>query len=191
MAKVVRRADRDHSGRRPMHLFRRPGTEPQICVGWHHWAMTDHNPVLGPFASLLGSWATEATHPMIDGVVAGTVTVALFAGDHFLLVRSSTAHELTRDSVSVIGAPEAGDGLVMEYFDSRGVRRTYRTSLEDGVWRWGRDVPDFAQAFTAELAPDAFQGHGELARTPGDWGDDLDVTYRRTRSEPTTDGEPT
>jgi hypothetical protein len=27
--------------------------------------------------------------------------------------------------MSVIGAPEAGGGLVMEYFDSRGVRRTY------------------------------------------------------------------
>jgi hypothetical protein len=67
----------------------------------------------------------------------------------------------------------------MEYFDSRGVRRTYRTSLEDGVLRVWRDDPDFAQRLAVTLAPDGFEGVYELARTPGDWQDDLRVTYRR------------
>jgi hypothetical protein len=36
--------------------------------------------------------------------------------------RSSSEHELFSDSLS--GAPETGEALVMEGFDSRGVRRT-------------------------------------------------------------------
>jgi hypothetical protein len=42
----------------------------------------------------------------------------------------------------------------MEYFDSRGVRRTYGISLEAGVLRWWRNFP-------------------------GDWQDDLRATDRR------------
>jgi hypothetical protein len=45
------------------------------------------------------------------------------------------------DATCVIGAPEAGDGLVMEHFDSRGVRRTYGVSLDDSVLRMWRDHP--------------------------------------------------
>ena len=67
----------------------------------------------------------------------------------------------------------------MEYFDSRGVRRTYAVSLVDGVLRIWRDAPDFDQRFSATLGDDTFEGTYQLARTPGDWQDDLRVTYRR------------
>jgi hypothetical protein len=144
--------------------------------------MNTNEPDMQPFEALVGTWATESTHPELDGVAPGTASFEWLEGHRFLVQRTHFDHALIPDSISVLGPPEDGDGLVMEYFDSRGVRRTYRTSLEDGVWRWWRDVPDFAQRFTAVLAPDAFQGHGELARTPGEWGDDLDVSYRRTEA---------
>ncbi len=83
------------------------------------------------------------------------------------------------DAICVVGAPEDGDGLVMEYFDSRGVRRTYGISLADGVLRIWRDDPDCAQLFSARLDRDAFDGVWQLARTPGDWQDDLKMSYRR------------
>jgi hypothetical protein len=67
----------------------------------------------------------------------------------------------------------------MEYFDSRGVRRTYGISLEGGVLRMWRDDPEFAQRYAATLGDDAFEGLWQLARTPGDWQDDLKVAYRR------------
>jgi hypothetical protein len=67
----------------------------------------------------------------------------------------------------------------MEYFDSRGVRRTYGVSLDGGVLRIWRDDPAFAQRFSATLGRDRFEGRGQLARTPGDWQDDVKVTYRR------------
>ena len=141
--------------------------------------MTERDPAIEPFDVLIGTWATEATHPLIDAVVPGTVTFEWLEGGHFLVQRSHNDHELFPDAISVIGAPETGDGLVMEYFYSRGVRRTYGVALDDGVLRYWRDAPGFDQRFTATLAHDSFEGLAQLARTPGDWEDDLKVTYRR------------
>ena len=141
--------------------------------------MADRDPALDPFDALIGTWATRAIHPLFDGVVPGSVTFEWLEGGHFLVQRSQNDHELFPDAISVIGAPEAGGGLVMEHFDSRGVRRTYRISLGGGVLRIWRLHPGFDQRYCATLGPDTFEGVWQLARTPGDWQDDLEVTYRR------------
>lgn len=141
--------------------------------------MTEHDPMLEPFEALIGTWATEATHPLVDVVVPGSITFEWLEGGRFLIQRSRNEHELFPDAICLIGAPEAGEGLVMEYFDSRGVRRTYGVSLEDGVLRMWRESPGFDQRFSATLGPDAFVGRWQLANTPGDWHDDLNVSYRR------------
>jgi hypothetical protein len=141
--------------------------------------MTERDLALEPFDALIGTWDTEATHPMIDAVVPGGITYEWLEGGHFLIQRSRNEHELFPDAISVIGAPEAGDGLVLEYFDSRGVRRTYGVSLEDGVLRMWRDHPGFDQRFSATPAPDSFEGQWQVAETPSDWRDDLKVIYRR------------
>ena len=135
--------------------------------------------MLEPFEAVIGSWATEATHPQFDGVVPGNVTFEWLAGGHFLVERSDNDHELFPDAICIIGAPETGEGLVMDYFDSRGVRRTYGVSVEDGVWRMWRDHRGFDQRFSAKLGHDTFQGLWRLAETPGDWHDDLTMTFRR------------
>lgn len=141
--------------------------------------MTERDPALEPFDALIGTWATEATHPLFEGVAPGSVTFEWLEGGHFLVQRSHNDHELLPDAICVIGAPETGDGLVMEYFDSRGVRRTYGVSLDEGVLRMWRDAPGFDQRFSAMLGHDTFEGLWQLAETPGDWQDDLKVTYRR------------
>ena len=141
--------------------------------------MTERDPALEPFEALIGAWATEATHPLFDGVVPGRVTFEWLEGGRFIVQRSSNEHELFPDAISVIGAPEDGDGLVMEYFDSRGVRRTYGISLEDGVLRMWREAPGFDQRMAAKIGDDAFEAQYQLAETPGEWKDDLKMTYRR------------
>ena len=143
--------------------------------------MTERDPALTPFDALIGAWTTEATHPRFDGVVPGRIAFEWLEGGRFLLQRSQTEHELFPDGICVIGAPEDGDGLVMEYFDSRGVRRTYGIALEDKELRIWRDDPAFAQRFSASIGPDDFVGQWQLAETPGDWRDDLRVVYRRER----------
>jgi hypothetical protein len=141
--------------------------------------MTERDPALEPFDALIGTWATEATHPLFDGVVPGSVTFEWVEGGHFVVQRLHNDHELFPDAISVIGAPETGDGLVMEYFDSRGVRRTYGVTLAEGELRIWRDHPGFDQRFSAKLGHDTFVGLWQIAETPGDWKDDLEVTYRR------------
>jgi hypothetical protein len=141
--------------------------------------VADRNAALEPFDALIGTWDTEAKHRMLDQVVLGTTTFEWVEGGHFVVQRSHSDHELFPDGISIIGAPEAGDGLVMEYFDSRGVRRTYGTSLDDGVWRVWRDHPGFDQRFSAKIAPDRFEGVFELAEERGHWQEDLRVVYRR------------
>jgi hypothetical protein len=144
-----------------------------------HGDMAERDPSLEPFDALIGTWVTEATHPPVDAVVPGTATFEWLEGGHFLLGHSSNEHELFPDSLWVIGAPEAGEGLVMEGFDSRGVRRTYGVSLEDGVLQFWREAPGFDQRYSATLGRDSFEGLWQLAETPGNWQDDLKVTYRR------------
>ena len=141
--------------------------------------MTERDPALEPFEALIGTWDTEAKHRLVDAVVRGSTTFEWLEGGHFLLQRSSMDHELFPDALCIIGAPEDGDGLVMETFDSRGVRRTYRVSLDDGVWRIWRDHPGFDQRFSATLGHDSFEGVFELAETPGAWQEDMKVIYRR------------
>ena len=141
--------------------------------------MTDRDPALAAFDALVGTWATEATHPMLDAVVPGEITFEWLEGGKFLIQRSRNEHELFPDAITVIGAAEDGDGLVMEYFDSRGVRRTYGAWFEDGVLRFWRDHPTFAQRYAATVSPDSFEGLWQIAETPGDWKDDLKVIYRR------------
>ena len=141
--------------------------------------MSEVDPALEGFEVLIGAWDTEAKHRLVDEVVRGSATFEWLEGGHFLLQRSNTEHDQFPDGLSVTGAPESGEGLVMEYFDSRGVRRTYRVSLEDGVWRIWRDQHGFDQRFTATLGPDQFEGLFQLAEKPGNWVDDMTVIYRR------------
>jgi hypothetical protein len=144
----------------------------------------DRDPRLEPFEALIGTWGTESTHPMLEEVVPGAIRFEWLEGGHFLIQRWRNDHELFPDGIALIGAGEPFDGLQMEYFDSRGVRRTYAVSLTGGVLRMWRDEPGFGQRFAATLAPDAFEGQWEVAETPGDWRDDVKVRYRRAVGAP-------
>jgi hypothetical protein len=142
--------------------------------------MSSRDPALEPFEALIGAWDTEAAHPLFDGVVPGRLELSWLEGERFVVQRSWNEHELFPDAICVIGPPEAGAGLVMEYFDSRGVRRTYGIALAGGVLRMWRDDPEFAQRYAATIGPDRFEGLWQV-RTPDDddWRDDLRVAYRR------------
>jgi hypothetical protein len=131
------------------------------------------------FDALTGRWEIELVHPLVDGVAHGTSTFEWLDGGRFLIQRSSNDHELLPDSIAVIGPFDVDDEPVLEYFDSRGVRRTYGVSLEDGVLRMWRDAPGFDQRFSASLGEDSFEGQWQLAETPGDWRDDLKISFRR------------
>jgi hypothetical protein len=158
--------------------------------------MKERDPMLEPFDALIGTSSTEATHPSFDGVVPGGVTFEWLEVRRFLVERSHHDHELFPDAICVIGAPEAGDGLVMEYFDSRGVPRAYGVSLDRGVVRMWRDHPavnrclrsnpPLASAAATRSYADGSAARGEggyLARDPGSdpigLGDPADLSIAR------------
>jgi hypothetical protein len=145
--------------------------------------MTDRDPALEAFDVLIGTWDTEGKHRLLDEAVHGTTTFEWLEGGHFLLQRSHVDDERFPEAMSIIGPPADGDGLVAEWFDSRGVRWTLTTAVEDGVWRMQREEPGFDQRFSAKLGQDTFEGVAELAETPGAWVVDMTITFRRRAPE--------
>jgi hypothetical protein len=144
---------------------------------------------------LVGTWSTEATHPIMPGVVVrGTVVIEWLEGERFLMHHGVTDHPDFPDSLSVIGhmgRDRVGDDsdstgaaesqLRMHYFDSRGVFRVYDASVDDTAWRWWRDTPGFSQRFTGLFSLDGntIAGRSQLCRDNVHWADDLQITYRR------------
>ena len=129
---------------------------------------------------LVGSWATEATHPGLpDTVVSGTAAFEWLADQRFLMHRTHYDHPELPDAVAVIGVV-AGEPS-MHYFDVRGVHRTFAVAITADSWRYWNDTPGFAQRFTGTLSDDgtAIDGRGELSRDGATWQGDLTITYRR------------
>jgi hypothetical protein len=144
----------------------------------------DSSSPIALLAPLIGTWQVTGTHPAVEGTVTGSWTFGWLDGERFLLIRTQTTRPEFPNGLWVIGPPENdANGLVAEYFDSRGVRRTYAVDISDGVWRMQRDHPGFDQRMRAEIAADRFEMTSQLARTPGDWQDDLRLTFERLPDE--------
>lgn len=146
---------------------------------------------------LVGTWATEATHPAMPGVVVrGTAVIQWLEGRRFLTHHARTDHPDFPDSLSILGdmgqdrvdgaggaAPADADPsrLRMHYFDSRGVFRVYEAGVDEASWRLWRDAAAFSQRYTGLFADggDTIVGRWQLRRDDVHWADDLAITYRR------------
>jgi hypothetical protein len=130
--------------------------------------------------TLVGTWATDATHPMLqDAEIRGETTFEWLEGRRFLIQRSHYDHPEIPDAIAIIGPTD--EHLSMHYFDSRGVHRIYTISLIEGTLRYARNAPGFSQRFTGTVSGDGktIAGQGELSHDGSNWQDDLAITYRR------------
>ena len=77
---------------------------------------------------LVGTWATEATHPGLPGiVVTGQATFEWLEDQRFLIQRSHYDHPAIPDALAVTGII---DGMpCMHYFDPRGVHRVFAVDI--------------------------------------------------------------
>ncbi|MGP4088094.1 hypothetical protein [Streptomyces sp. KR55] len=84
-------------------------------------------------------------------------------------------------TATVTGYDETAGDFTTLYADGRGVARTYRTSLSDGVWKQWRAAPDFHQRFTGTFSDggNTITGGWEQSRDGELWTPDFDVTYTR------------
>jgi hypothetical protein len=140
---------------------------------------------------LVGTWATEATHPALPGTtVGGAAEVQWLEGERFLIVRAHNDHPDFPDAISIVG--DTG-GLQWHYFDSRGVHRVYEFRVTDDEWEIardaapgdapeiGRDAPAFSQRLTVTFEDDdnTMAGRSKISADNETWEDDLQITYRR------------
>ena len=124
--------------------------------------------------TLIGEWDTRGSHPMIEGPIRGRASFEWLAGHRFLIWRSASTPDTVPAAISIIGDVTAADTFPLHYFDSRGVARVYTASLKDGVLRFWRDEPGFAQRATVVLEGDALHLRTELNGKA-----DLEMTYTR------------
>jgi len=147
--------------------------------------LPSRDPALDRLDALVGEWDTEMTHPLITGVTRGRAVFEWLAGRRFLIWRSDVPPGAIPSAIAIIGGGSTPGTWPMEYFDSRGVSRTYRISMDDGIWRMWRDHPGFSQRATGTIGDDGrtIRWLSEL-QEDGPWKPDLEVTFRR-RSRPT------
>jgi hypothetical protein len=143
-----------------------PQNEHSEFQGWHR---------------LVGTWATEATHPGLpDTVVSGQAAFEWLEDQRFLIQRSHYDDPRIPDAIAVIGIIDGKPS--MHYFDARGVHRMFAVDINANAWRFWNDAPGFSQRFAGTFSDDAnaIKGEVELSRDNGaTWAHDLAITYRR------------
>jgi len=142
------------------------------------------NPLLKPFSRLIGEWDTIGTHPYLSGVVLhGHTSFNWIEGGAFLVMHSENKEEKIPSGVALFGSDDATGEFFMLYFDERKVSRKYEVSIQDNVFKWWRNDPEFSQRFTWELTDNGntIIGKGEMCRDGTTWEKDLELTYKRVQ----------
>ena len=141
---------------------------------------------LEPLALLVGEWRMEAHWegerlPDADA----TVSFEWMPGERFVVQRWAVSIPEAPDGLAIIGSdPEAEGQFLQHYFDSRGVARVYKMTIEGGIWRLWRDAADFSpldfrQRYTGTFSDDrrAITGAWEICHDGDTWEHDFALSY--------------
>jgi hypothetical protein len=115
----------------------------------------DRPPALGLLDALVGEWTQLVSG---HGDPVGTMTCEWALGERYVVMRSALPPPFP-ESLAVVEYDDAADEFRQHYFDSRGVSRLYRMTLDDATWTMLRTEPDFsplgfAQRFVGTIADD-------------------------------------
>jgi hypothetical protein len=146
------------------------------------------------FEPLIGAWHGEGVLP-IDPPMRMSVEATIERLGSWIVFRSAGEPADLPDSISIIGGAPDGESQPMRYFDERGVKRLFMTTVEGATWTiwrapgedWnGPDGPGFNQRFVCEISADGRTIESRWERGTGDAGDewelDFGMTYRRSGS---------
>jgi hypothetical protein len=140
-----------------------------------------------PLAFLIGEWSMEAHFDSGAPDDGARVTFEWLSGQRFLVQRWSVPLPEAPDGIALIGVDPLKSGRYLQhYFDSRGVARVYRMTLDANVWTLQRDQPDFSpldfrQRYVGNISDDgrAIAGRWEISHDGTRWERDFDLTYHR------------
>jgi hypothetical protein len=137
------------------------------------------------FEALIGTWRGEGAIPSKPPLrVSAEATFERLGA--FLVMRTVGEPAEMPDTLAIIGGAPDGEPQPMHYFDSRGVKRMFVTSLEGSTWRiwrapsedWnGPDGPGFNQRFVGEFSADGQTIDGRWERGLGDAGDQWEIDF--------------
>ena len=137
---------------------------------------------------LIGTWKLVATFKnMPPADIGARATFEWLSGEQFLIERWEVPIPQAPDGIAIFGPdPKRPGGYLQHYFDSRGVARIYKMSLESGIWRLWRDEPDFSpldfsQRYTGTFSADGdtIDGAWEICNDGKTWELDFELTYAR------------
>jgi hypothetical protein len=86
------------------------------------------------FEPLIGEWHGEGQYPS-EPLMKISEEAKIERLGAFIVFRSVAEPVEVPDSISIIGGAPDGEPQPMHYFDSRGVRRLYMTTLEGSTWK--------------------------------------------------------
>lgn len=141
-----------------------------------------------PLGFFIGEWSMEARFD--ESAPADGDARVLFewlSGGSFLVQRWSVHIPEAPDGIAIIGTdPSNEDRYLQHYFDSRGVARVYRMTLDDNVWTLLRDEADFSpldfrQRYIGNISGDGqtIAGRWEICHDGATWHRDFDLSYHR------------
>lgn len=138
-----------------------------------------------PLDVLVGEWTVQVDMP---GAPPARAVHAWDLDGAVLTTRTEAPVAEVPNSRTIIA--RSGDGWLQHYFDSRGVVRLYRMTLDDGVWTLLRTEPDFspldfAQRFVGTVSPDGttIDARWETSEDGGEtWELDFPLVYTRVGS---------
>jgi hypothetical protein len=138
---------------------------------------------------LVGQWQVEATFkagffgPGSPAQTSrGRTTFQWLDGRYFLTQRFVNEHPAFPSGIAIIGPGGERDMLAQHYYDSRGVNRVYRMSLDSREWKLWREAPGFWQRCTGVISEDGttITGAWEASADGREWKHDFDLAYIRT-----------
>ena len=150
---------------------------------------TDDRAALAPLERLVGAWDVTFRFPWLpDQEVRGRTTFEWALDRRFLLQRADAEAQGAPSGLTVIApAPAPEGGFLQHYFDSRGVVRLYRMTLDDTTWTLRREVADFSPLSFGQRFVGTFQDGGRVidARWEKDEGSgyELDFHLRYERAD--------
>ncbi|WP_141579733.1 hypothetical protein [Actinomadura sp. WMMA1423] len=134
-------------------------------------------PALAALDVLIGEWTAEVPQ---FGEGQGRVTVDRLEDGAFLRIRSRPPAPAPA-AVQLVGPDDSSGVYTVLYYDSRGVSRVYRMTLDGDVWKMWREAPGFDQRFTGTISADGrtIQAFWEKSLDNETWEHDFDIIYTK------------
>ena len=127
---------------------------------------------------LLGEW-TSSSKKYPEG--RGRMTVAPTEGGKFVRIAARIEDERFPESTQIVGSDEVRDECTALCYDSRGMHRVYRMTVDSGIWQAWREAPKFNQRYIGHIKDGGktIEGQWEFSEDGKSWEVDFDISYTK------------